>query len=565
VDRVAGLEHLSYAPPLHRPFPPGLGSSSILSRPPIRGCSLMRLLPHPLLSIPCLLLTPALLPAALGQGSDAAIFLGSSTSGSTDSWWLIDPVGGVLTTFGGEFETNNCSGTAFTRGGQDLLIMSSLNGTCSVADATGSSPIFSELGMMVGNPYGLEVDPFHQRYMTMLNTGSGFELQILDGNPNSVSHGQVIAATTSISALGGTERWGMSPFGNHVVGAPILFTETAILVDTDPDSPTYLQASETPPTTGIPGLAIGIAVEISEDDNIATILLAGFSETLAVRYDLEAGSWVDTDPLMPGDQHISIPYPLGTNIELLPGGREAIVCGTNFVGRLDFGFTPDAWTFTEFSPGMGLFDTADALSVSPDGSQSFVSAMNPDRGLIIDNQTGVVVHSIPLPGTVGCGCMIHSAWRGPMTEGDLYCSPAIPNSTGQGTTLATSDASGPTLFHLEATNGPPNEFGFFLVAAGVQAPGFLVGQGVLCLSLPVGRYNANAGPSFNSLGQFDAAGVLQNLLGTSTSGSGFDIPTALPNPPGGSITPGTTWAFQLWHRDAPATSNFSDALVVAFY
>jgi hypothetical protein len=144
-----------------------------------------------------------------------------------------------------------------------------------------------------------------------------------------------------------------------------------------------------------------------------------------------------------------------------------------------------------------------------------------------------------------------------------FCSPANPNSTGASVTLASSGPSGPGLYHLEAEGGPTNQFGMFLVSASFSEPGLTVSQGRLCLGTPVGRYSASAGGALNSLGRFDGAGVLQNLFGTSTVGTGYDLPTTLPSPPGGSISTGSTWSFQLWYRDG-AQSNFSDGLAITF-
>ena len=97
-------------------------------------------------------------------------------------------------------------------------------------------------------------------------------------------------------------------------------------------------------------------------------------------------------------------------------------------------------------------------------------------------------------------------------------------------------------------------------------------EGVLCLGSPQGRYGpitaANQGvPALDSLGQFDANGVLLNLAGTSGSGSGFDVPLVLPATVGTAIAPGDRWFFQAWYRDQVAgqpTANFSDAVEVAF-
>tara|TARA_R110002126_G_scaffold28337_5_gene94182 strand:+ start:5300 stop:6475 length:1176 start_codon:yes stop_codon:yes gene_type:complete len=127
---------------------------------------------------------------------------------------------------------------------------------------------------------------------------------------------------------------------------------------------------------------------------------------------------------------------------------------------------------------------------------------------------------------------------------------------------------------LEAQGGPPGEFGFFLISpnSGSVTPLF---NGVLCLGAPLGRFNSNVAnnqgnPDLNSLGQFDGAGVLQNLSGTSAFGSGFTLPLALPmTPPGQTLTPGSTWSVQLWYRDlvgAPGpltpSANFSNVLTL---
>ena len=146
----------------------------------------------------------------------------------------------------------------------------------------------------------------------------------------------------------------------------------------------------------------------------------------------------------------------------------------------------------------------------------------------------------------------------------------LPNSTGVPTLLTGSLGSGVgSGLHLEASQGPPSQFGFFLVGTGLDYPGLFIGSGVLCLSVTspnmISRYT---GPAFtqNSIGIFDGAGIFQNLVGTATSsgGTGFDVPSATPIPIGGTISAGDTYHFQLWHRDVPTTSNFSNAITVTF-
>ena len=149
---------------------------------------------------------------------------------------------------------------------------------------------------------------------------------------------------------------------------------------------------------------------------------------------------------------------------------------------------------------------------------------------------------------------------GPIT----FCTPASPNSSGSSVTLASSTPTGPGVYHFEAEGGPLDQFAILLIAAGIQPQGTVISQGRLCLSAPIGRYGSTAGPGLNSIGRFDAAGILQNLAGTSATGTGFDMPAVLPTPPGGVVVPGATWHFQLWYRDLGGASNFSDGVSVVF-
>jgi len=148
-----------------------------------------------------------------------------------------------------------------------------------------------------------------------------------------------------------------------------------------------------------------------------------------------------------------------------------------------------------------------------------------------------------------------------------FCFPSSPNSTGFPTVLS-GDFSSPTGtgLHLEVNLGPATEFGYFLIGSGFIDPGTSLGNGFLCLDSMSGntisRYNVASG-GLNSLGQFDAGGVLQNLVSTSSVGTGFDVPFDIPSI-GGTIMAATTWHFQLWHRDGPGQSNLSNGISVTF-
>ncbi|MCB9908359.1 MAG: hypothetical protein H6830_11625 [Planctomycetes bacterium] len=167
-------------------------------------------------------------------------------------------------------------------------------------------------------------------------------------------------------------------------------------------------------------------------------------------------------------------------------------------------------------------------------------------------------YDLTITGSGGCGGGV----------GTTFCDPMDNNSTGFPTVLSGSFGSGVgSDLHLEATQGPPTNFGYFLVGTGPSDPGIVISQGRLCLDVTggnvFGRYNV-AGGSLNSVGIFDAGGVLQNAVGTSLVGSGFDVPSTVPITGSPTIMAGDTWYFQLWHREAAGASNFSNGLAVSF-
>jgi hypothetical protein len=157
----------------------------------------------------------------------------------------------------------------------------------------------------------------------------------------------------------------------------------------------------------------------------------------------------------------------------------------------------------------------------------------------------------------------------------IVCDPALDHYLGNNVKLDTSylGSGVESGFHLEALDGPANQFGFVLVAAGASLT-IPVFEGILCLDAPAGRYTGNVAinqgvPGLNSICQFDASGVLQNLVGTSTVGSGFDVPVQLPfTPSGQTIAPGDVYCFQVWYRDQDAggmpSANFSNVVCVPF-
>ncbi|MEZ6020814.1 MAG: hypothetical protein R3F17_12150 [Planctomycetota bacterium] len=148
-----------------------------------------------------------------------------------------------------------------------------------------------------------------------------------------------------------------------------------------------------------------------------------------------------------------------------------------------------------------------------------------------------------------------------------FCDPMNVNSTGLPTvTVATLGSGVGSGLHLDSNQGPPSQFGYYLIGNTFAEPGLVVSNGRLCLGVgagtAIGRYNVLG--QMNSIGQFNASGVLQNFTGTSTTGTGFDVPAAMPFTGSPVIQSGETWHFQLWHRESGGFSNFSNGVSVTF-
>ncbi|MGK0220473.1 MAG: hypothetical protein ACI9HE_003984 [Planctomycetota bacterium] len=147
-----------------------------------------------------------------------------------------------------------------------------------------------------------------------------------------------------------------------------------------------------------------------------------------------------------------------------------------------------------------------------------------------------------------------------------YCDPAGVNEDGLMASLtSTADALAGSGMTLHCTGGTAGQAGIVIVSDDVS--GILsLSNGTLCLQ-GFGRYNGNAGPGGHSLGLFSAANVFQALTGNGdANGEGFRVPVQLPTPPGGNVTAGQTWYYQLWYRDNPSlgTYNFSNAASWSF-
>jgi hypothetical protein len=132
-----------------------------------------------------------------------------------------------------------------------------------------------------------------------------------------------------------------------------------------------------------------------------------------------------------------------------------------------------------------------------------------------------------------------------------YCGPANPNSTGRRGELRERGCAtlAENTLVLEASQLPPLRLTLFLLSRTADFLPFAGGsQGNLCLGGPLGQYSSqirDSGPS----------GTVELAIDLG----------ALPIPGGQwAASPGETWFFQCWYRDADPlpTSNATDAVAV---
>ncbi|MEL6428860.1 MAG: kelch repeat-containing protein [Planctomycetota bacterium] len=250
-------------------------------------------------------------------------------------------------------------------------------------------------------------------------------------------------------------------------------------------------------------------------------------------------------------------------------------------------------------PGFGLdFATAVALDfrpsitggvIDPDHDHYFSVRLRPDVITVVDvdcedqlictvyDQNGQIVaealardgitlntegdmqgrHFIVLGGGIGSSAydlfVNHSDDEKPI--GQVYCTPAVPNSTGDPSSIRAIGLSSAAAnqVELQVAGLPALTFGFFLVSpqsGNIANPGG--SQGTLCLGgTQIGRYNASI---LNSGVDGEVALAIDTQL--------------LPLNPVRAVQPGDRFYFSYWHRDFdPAigqTSNFSDGVAIDF-
>lgn len=213
-----------------------------------------------------------------------------------------------------------------------------------------------------------------------------------------------------------------------------------------------------------------------------------------------------------------------------------------------------------------LLDNGEGFAFDLEGDEDWISSTALPDLLGYHRQTDPLFNRVmQLTGSGGILFMdLEEVVIGPEVAFSAFCDP-LPNSSGLPCLLAgTWQPYVGGGVHVSVTQGPPGEFGYCLIGSSFDPTGIQISQGRLCLQTQaphaLGRYNI-LGTDRNSLGVFDAQGVLQNQVGTSLSGDGFDVPTTLPLIGSPTLQAGQTWHFQFWFRESVSgVTNFSNGL-----
>lgn len=340
----------------------------------------------------------------LAQAGNEVIFIGTSTSGSTDNSAFVESATGVILSTGPSPYTNNITDAVWANTGRNLYCGESLGNQVSRAEWNGSSPNWSTFYPAPGACYGVGFDHARQVLWTLTGpSGSTRELHCIDADPTSLGYGTLLTQTTVLSGAS-RERWGLSPSGN-LAAVPHVFINGGLLqvVDTNPGSATFLQivASTTIPGAASSGFAFVSAATVSIDDGYVYCLYAGLGTGGLAVFEMATQSLLDFDAA-PGQQDMAVGVTVPNGMALSLDRSFALVCGgggTTGVARIDFDYLNPANSTMALLPITAT--NCDGLSLSPEGTRGAItstpaSVSPPGTLIVFDAFTGGVLQSVPL-------------------------------------------------------------------------------------------------------------------------------------------------------------------------
>ena len=355
-------------------------------------------LPH------CALAAALVAVPAFAQAGNEVVFVGTSTSGSTDMHAFVASGTGTIVQQAGNIYTDNVTDAVWANTGRNLYVGQSLQNRVSRAEWNGSSATWSSFYAAPGACYGLGLDTFRQLLWVLTGPGSSRDLYCLDADPSSPTYGTKLTQTSLGSAS--RERWALSPSGN-LAAVPHVFLSSGLfqLVDTNPGSATFLQpiVTTTVPNAIALGFSFVAACAVSLDDAYAYVLYTGIPPAayLAV-WNVGASQWLDFDAA-PGQQDFLITLPVPNGMALSLDRSFAVVAGQGGSGgvmRINFDYAVPANTAGTVYTGLSV-PNCNGISLSPEDGRVAVtstpaSVSPPGMLVIFDASSGAVLHSVPL-------------------------------------------------------------------------------------------------------------------------------------------------------------------------
>ncbi|HEB53430.1 MAG TPA: hypothetical protein ENI87_09275 [bacterium] len=420
-------------------------------------------------------LSLCVLSSLSAQAGNEVLFVGSSTSGSTDQHAFVESAtGNVLVAAGSPF-TDNCTDAVWAHSGRRLYLGQSLMNQVAQADWNGSSPSWSTLYSAPGACYGVELDVGRNRLWTLTGaSASTRELVCIDVDINSPNYGSVLAQTAVLGTQA-RERWGLSYPGNLAcVPAVFLNSGGMDLVDTNPASATFLQVVASSPVPGAnSGFTFASDCAVSLDELYAYVLFTGLGQDGLAVYDIGSGTWLDFDPA-PGTQSLVFSDPIPNLMALSLDRSFAIVSGqggAGWVARVDFDYAnPSNSTITPYQLSVPVPD-CNAVSLSPEQTRAAVTSTatflsTPSELTVFDVNTGALLQNVTLSAMWN---VYTTAWQdaSPIAHYSTFgsgCSGSIGTPV-----LLPAAGSRPALgsaFDVEVSNLP---FGVAAMATGLSA------------------------------------------------------------------------------------------------
>lgn len=353
---------------------------------------------------------------------EAEVFIGCSIGGSTDPYQIIDPTTFGIIDQGGNQCSDNTTSALYTHGGSRLFIGSSIQSQiCQAPSATHPIALQGLYASSGSGCYGLGYHPIFDLVWTLTDPGTGTrELTAIDGNPVNPSFGAQMFNTVNMA--GGTnlvEIWSMARSGN-LAAVTTLFPNNLILVDTNPQSGTFLQVIHQSPVPASPGALFSLItdVEITPDEEYAIMVIQNVQVPSDVaRFHIPTLTWVDHDPSTPlvvdhmGPNSVpAVAIPDSpTWIDVASHGRFAALGGIGncgWVGRLDLDLVdPSVYAFTPFHVGAGhpnawggaLSPNDQTIAVTSWSATNCTSMTGGPAVHFFDAQNGTALGTTPLP------------------------------------------------------------------------------------------------------------------------------------------------------------------------